>query len=694
EFQAKSQDQVARSPVLSGLPWLATDTIDDSGAGAWDGGPRSPDELAFLQYTSGSTAAPKGVMVSHGNLFANMRQLEVGMGHNEQTNVVSWLPLFHDMGLIGNLIHPLYLGTNCALMPPIRFIQKPIRWLRAVTRYRPHSSGGPNFAYDLCVEKTTPEEREGLDLSAWRVAFNGAEPIRAESMQAFATAFAPHGFRAEAHYPNYGLAEGTLAVTGSQRGMLPVVRGYDAAALEQHRAEPAAVDAPGGRSLVSSGHCVADADIAIADPESGARLADGAVGEIWVRGPNVAQGYWDRDEETAQTFRAHTTDGQGPYLRTGDLGFLDRGELFVTGRIKDMLIVHGRNVYPQDIERASEACHEAMVPTGAAAFCHTEDGSEHIVLVQEVTRHYRKYDLEGVVDAARAAVWGELEVPVQTVVLVKPGSNPKTSSGKIMRHQVMLSFRDGELPEVHRSDLTVAAKKATTQPPEGDRVTRTDDLGSYLRVKVAAALGQPVEQIDGARPIQSLGLDSLLAARLAHGVETELGITLPVTTFLRDITLDDLAGDLAIRLPQGTGGLPGPGDQRPPPLPLEPPREAPAMPLTRGQRALWFQYRLVPESPAYNITVSLRLLGSLDRGALQRGLDGLLARHPLLRGRVRQQRGEPVLAMDLAAAAHLERVDLTGQPAAAVEAALTASCRQPFDLTRGPLIRFCLFQRA
>ena len=359
--------RVADLPDLQALAWRATDVLDAGASSSWREPRIGADTLAFLQYTSGSTASPKGVMVSHANLLHNEALIRDACGHREDTPCVSWLPLYHDLGLIGNMIQSLYVGTPCTLMAPVAFLQSPIRWLRAVSRYRAHTSGGPNFAYDLCARKITPEQAEGLDLSSWRVAFNGAEPVRAETLERFARAFEPYGFRSEALFPCYGLAETTLIVSAGAATAPPVVGRFRAGELARHRA----VEAPEEvetRELVGCGQVLGDLEVAIVEPESLARRAEGEVGEVWVAGGSVARGYWDRPEVTAETFEARTADGAGPFLRTGDLGFLRGGELYITGRIKDLIIIRGANHYPQDIERTVELSHPALVPGASAAF--------------------------------------------------------------------------------------------------------------------------------------------------------------------------------------------------------------------------------------------------------------------------------------------------------------------------------------
>jgi acyl-CoA synthetase (AMP-forming)/AMP-acid ligase II len=428
--------------------WIATDRVDTNVADLWRMPNLGDDTLAFLQYTSGSTSTPKGVMVSHGNLMANEQMLQVALEQDQDTTWVGWLPMFHDMGLIGNVIQPLYVGATCVLMSPMAFVQEPIRWLRAITKYRAHTSGAPNFAYDLCVAKTTPEEREGLDLSSWKLAFNGSEPVRAETLDRFSCAFEPYGFRRSTFYPCYGLAEATLLVSGPMKSSVPEVRTFETAGLEQRQAISAAAGDEGGRTLVGCGRTWLDQTIVIADPDTLNRCPDDRIGEIWISGPNVAKGYWGREEATTATFRARLADsGEGPFLRTGDLGFYHRGSLFISGRIKDLIIIRGRNHFPQDIELTVESSHPILRPGCGAAFSVDVDGDERLVVVQEVRRNFKDANLQDVVDVIRRAVSEHHELAAHAVVLIKPGRIPKTSSGKIQRSRLVQMIQEDELGE-------------------------------------------------------------------------------------------------------------------------------------------------------------------------------------------------------------------------------------------------------
>jgi acyl-CoA synthetase (AMP-forming)/AMP-acid ligase II len=448
-----------------GAACLAVEEVASDLASSWSDPGVSPDTLAFLQYTSGSTATPKGVMISHGNLLANEAMIQAAFEQSAESLIVGWLPLYHDMGLIGNVLQPLYVGAPCVLMSPIAFLQKPRRWLEAISRYQATTSGGPNFAYDLCERRIGPADREGLDLSSWQVAFDGAEPVRDESLERFARAFEPCGFRRSAFYPCYGLAEATLFVAGGGRRVEPVVADFDAEALSADRVVPAA-DGQSGRSgrggrrqrLVGCGHAWGEETLVIADREKGTECPPGQVGEIWISGPHVARGYWKRPEDTARDFAAELQGPEGvrgPFLRSGDLGFLHDGELFISGRAKDLIILRGRNLYPQDLELTAERSHGSLRAGCSAAFSvEKPGGDEHLVLVLEVDRGTDPAEYEKIAEAIRVAVAREHEARAEDVVLLPPGSIPKTSSGKIQRHASRAAFLAGEPAEAWRSSLS------------------------------------------------------------------------------------------------------------------------------------------------------------------------------------------------------------------------------------------------
>ena len=465
---SKLEGLFAQAPELQTMRWLATDKDVGSAAQDWRNPQATSNTLALLQYTSGSTAVPRGVMVSHGNLLENSAHISQAFEITSESGSVTWLPVFHDMGLTNGIIQPLYGGRRCVFMPPQSFLQRPVRWLQAVSHYKATISGGPNFAYEMCVRKITPEQCGALDLSSWKVAYNGAEPVRADTLRRFAATFASCGFRPNFFYPCYGLAEATLIVSGGLVKDEPILCTTQVAALEHNGVVETSDRRLNVRTLVGSGHAVADTRIVIVHPESLTACAPDEVGEIWVSSPSVAQGYWNRPEETGLTFRAYLADtGEGPFLRTGDLGFLRDGELFVTGRLKDLIIIAGRNLYPNDIELTVEQSHAVVRPGCCVAFSVDVGDEERLIIAAEVERRYRtadRYqqgaqagsnlnghpplDAEAVSRAIRRAVAEEHDVRVHAVVLLRAGSIPKTPSGKVQRRVCEARFLDGSLDQL------------------------------------------------------------------------------------------------------------------------------------------------------------------------------------------------------------------------------------------------------
>jgi 8-amino-7-oxononanoate synthase len=554
---------IDETPHLKALTWLATCCVadDENLAQQWVQPEVHGDTLAFLQYTSGSTGMPKGVMLTHSNLVHNSALIAHAFEHTRSGSGVFWLPSYHDMGLIGGILQPMYVARPNVLMSPMSFLQKPYRWLAAISKYRGTTSGGPNFAYDLCVEKVTPEQRKTLDLSCWRVAFNGAEPVRAETLEAFCKAFEPCGFRREAFYPCFGLAEATLIVSGGYAMRPPVIRSFDLAALGAGRVIEAEPGDAGAHDLVGCGQNLPDQQIVIADPETMTTCPPGRVGEIWVCGPSMAQGYWNRPEATAATFRAYLQDtGAGPFMRTGDLGFMLDDELFVTGRIKDLIIVHGVNHYPQDIELTVQESHERLRRDTGAAFSVEVAGKQELVLVQEVERH-RHADHAGIFEAMRKAVAGEHDLHPHAIVLLKAGSIPKTSSGKIQRHACREGYLAGTLeavaqwqsseggapaPQTSRpaprpravAPAAPAASAAGAAVPEPQRAAATsggNGHGNGAKKSVTEIVLEEIRRVARDRaagltmdtPIIETGLDSLERMEILAAIEERFGGRFP-----------------------------------------------------------------------------------------------------------------------------------------------------------------------
>jgi 8-amino-7-oxononanoate synthase len=544
---SRLQGWLALNEGLDGVTWLDVADLSRADASSW----RAPDlhrgSLAMLQYTSGSTGEPRGVMLSHGNLLENSAIIHRVSAHRANDNGVFWLPPFHDMGLIGGIVQPVYTGRPVALMAPATFLQRPVRWLEAIARYRATTSGAPNFAYDLCVERTTEAERAALDLSSWRTSFNGAEPVRADTIARFTEAFAVSGLRRGLIIPCYGLAESTLLVAGGPADREARTIVASRRALESDEVCAAELGDP-STVLVTSGEPARELDVVVVDPESLVRCADGVVGEIWVSGPSVAHGYWNRPIESAATFDATLAGSDASFLRTGDLGALVNGELVVTGRLKDLVILDGRNYYPHDIELAAERSHPDLRPGFSAAFCVPGPRGERLALALEVSRHHRSDDDGSLFQAVRSELATSIGIVPDEIVLVRQNAIARTSSGKIQRRATRTALLDGSLDVVGR------------WTPTRDEVASGDERA--LRAFVLRWLHDEL-QIDESRlgddtPLVELGIDSLAATRLLVALEGHLGLRIDATRWWAQPTVRDLARHLVSlargeRVPQASG---------------------------------------------------------------------------------------------------------------------------------------------
>jgi acyl-CoA synthetase (AMP-forming)/AMP-acid ligase II len=519
---------------LRSMSWVATDLVPDDEAVEWSEPKVAGTDLAVLQFTSGSTETPKGVMLSHSNLLHNSALISRALGHSRDSVGVAWLPPFHDMGLIGGILQPLYSEFTGILLSPVDFVRRPFRWLQAISRYRAVTSGGPNFAYDLCVRSIRPEQRAQLDLSCWKVAFTGAEPVHAATLERFAEAFASCGFRREAFYPCYGLAEATLIVSGGARGAGAKVLPVRGSALERHDVLPANPDDTDSRPLVSCGAPLPSVGVTIVDPATGVPCPPGRVGEVWVSGPSVAQGYWRRPEETVETFQARAEEGGQPHLRTGDLGFLHDGELFITGRIKELIIIRGRNHYPQDIERVAEASHEAIRPGHLAAFSVSGESEERLVVVAELQRGGRGTAAAAVAAAVRRVVGEAFGLQVDQLVLIRTGSLPRTSSGKIQRSTCRAALLAGEL------NVVEAWSSREAEPRDSGAAPRTI-VECQLAEIWAQVLGR--ESVGIRENFFDLGGASIQVMQVVDAA-AQVGIALAPEMFFEHQTIADLASVL------------------------------------------------------------------------------------------------------------------------------------------------------
>ncbi|MFJ3722524.1 amino acid adenylation domain-containing protein [Streptomyces sp. NPDC090045] len=659
---AMIDDRGNRLELGSALEWATTDDAPTAPED-WQEPELSPDDLAFLQYTSGSTGTPKGVMLSHANLVHNSSTIGRSLGLDENSRGVSWLPPYHDMGLIGGILQPVHTGFPCTLLSPLTFIHEPMRWLRALSRTRATITAAPDFAYAEVLRRSKAEERDELDLSALRHALVGAEPVRGATMDAFTDGFRAAGFRRSVFYPCYGMAEATLFVTGrADPAAEPPVLRVRRSDLDAGRAVPAAPD-EAAAELTGCGWAHHEDLTLIVDPATGEPLPPGVVGEVWVSGPTVAHGYWNRPEQTAAAFNAVAQGHPGhAFLRTGDLGFRQGAELYVTGRIKDLIIVRGRNLYPPDIELTAERSHPLLNPGRGAAFAVDDGTSEQVVLVHEVVRTFREEDAPLVVAAVREAVAAEHGLALSDVVLVRVGKVPRTSSGKVRRTETRARWLAGALEPVAKAER---ARPASAIPAE-------------LAELVAAALDTDPSALVADAPLVGQGLDSLRAVRLKAALLDARGVDVPLTRFLDGLTPLDLAA-----LPAGEPARPAGAAPQGPPV------------VSPEQERMWLLDQM-GAGDAYHVAGGLRLHGPLDQGLLERCLIGLFDEVPLLRS-VFLRGADDTLTLSVLPTADVFRLPLRDVSAPGedrVDEELRALAAEPFDLGSGPLVRLLLLRRS
>lgn len=568
--------KLTRLPVLSGDFASAAPAAIDAGA--------QPGDLAFLQYTSGSTGSPKGVMVSHANIIANLRALDETAHCSAQDVFCNWLPLFHDLGLINTVLLPIYLGAHSIVMSPARFMQRPLAWLEAISESRATIAGAPNFAFDHCVARITADQLRGIDLSSWRIAFNAAEPIDPRTLRRFVERFSKAGFSESAFYPAYGMAEATVFISAGEPAAAVVTRTYDAQALQTGRAETARVDGRTqelvGCGKPASGHC-----IRIVSPQTSSEVADGAIGEIWFAGPSVTQGYWNDVERTRAAFGARLPGDDREFLRTGDLGFVHDGELFVSGRIKDVLIVRGRNYYPQDLERTASAACAGLVPGGAIAF--EIDG--RVVLVQEVERAVQHgFDSAQAIRAMQTEIFDHFEIAPEDIVLIAAGRLPRTSSGKVQRALTRQRYLENDI------DALCSLKELA--PREGSaRAAPASELERRLCALWQEVLG--IERIGIDDSFLALGGHSLLASRLVARIRREWNCGITIRDLFEAQCIRELARVIA-----------GSGDSRLPRITRSTQRDAAA--LSYMQQSLWLVDQIDAQKSQYIVSKAFRAQGN------------------------------------------------------------------------------------
>ncbi|ATQ70919.1 MULTISPECIES: non-ribosomal peptide synthetase [Methylosinus] len=665
------------------LELVVVDEVDPAGAGDWR--PREPAaaDIAFLQYTSGSTSAPKGVMVTHDNLMANERAIREGLSIGADDKLGVWSPLFHDMGLIGGLLQPFYSGIPCVLSSPRFFLERPLRWLEMISRHRVTISGGPDFAYRLCLDRIKETQLERLDLSCWRVAYTGAEPVRPDTMEAFVERFASAGFRADAVHPCYGLAEATLYVTGGGRGAGISVNRFDGEALAMRRVATN-VD---GVALVGCGASPSRHEIRIVEPQTGESAEEGAIGEIWAAGPSIAAGYWNKPRESAEAFVER--DGVR-WLRTGDLGFLHDSQLFVAGRLKDMIIVRGHNIYPQDVERAVETEVEAVRKGRVTAFAVAMDGQEGVGVAAEVSLGLQKLvPAQALVDAVSAAVSEQCGEAPKVVVLLNPGALPKTSSGKLQRAACRNGWAERSLDAYALFEggrFVFGDGRTGSGPATGERASG-DETHALAEIWREALGHESTRRYAEDAHFFTLGGSSLAAARLAARVSQKWDIDFTVRHVFERPRLQEQAE--GVRACQSAGAR----TTRIPVLPPE--RRGEPSPLSPAQQRQWFLWRLDPQSTAYHIQCVLRIAGALDVDVMREAVAELGRRHDSLRCVFRARtdgEAEQIVRADVSL--DLKLIDLRDVAKDRREARAAETLReldaQRFDLTCGPLARAAL----
>lgn len=676
--------ETVHSSICSGasqtITWVDTTGISGDGTPIQSLPAPAGEDIAFLQYTSGSTSSPKGVILTHANILHNQGMIQEAFGTKQESVIVSWLPLYHDMGLIGNVLQPLYAGATSVLMHPLAFLQDPVCWLQAISNYRATISGGPNFGYELCIRRIPVENRKGLDLSTWQVAFNGAEPVRADTMRRFAAEFADCGFQHSVFQPCYGLAEATLLVSGA-RGRRDVLElSVDADRLLRNQIIPDKNKK--SKTLVACGNPSSNLDIRIVSPENHRECASDQIGEIWVKGPSVGRGYWNRKKESEETFQAWiAVNNEGPFLRTGDLGFIRKGQIFVTGRIKDLLIIRGQNHYPQDIELTVERSHAMLHAGRGAAFSVEVAGEEQLVVVQEVAS--RKADeWEQAIRQISQNLAQVHELAAHAIILVRKGTIPRTSSNKIQRQACKSAFLGHKLHVVKewREGKPSKARQLTPAEPSS-AISARKAAAEWLVAEISRRHGAKPTQTLLRTPITAFGMDSLRAIELAHKMRADFGLEFSVGDLLGDVSIMELVDRAKpivhsqlsdpIRLTTNDTHL-----------------------MSHGQRALWMIQQMEPDNAAYNIARAARIRSSIHIDALRRSLQVLVSLHPSLRTTFSTVDGQPVQRVHPTGIMFFKNVDAQSWTKTQLEQELMAQSRRPFDLSSGPLLRVHLYSQS
>ncbi len=677
--------------------WVATDAIKDEVA-RFQSAKVAPNDLCYLQYTSGSTSTPRGVMISHANALANLS----GLSHTQQPNrgsrLLSWLPHFHDYGLVYGILWPLYAGMPAYLMSPLTFLRRPLRWLEAIDHFAITFSGAPNFAYASCLQALARRPSWSAHLESWQVASCGAEPIQAATMSGFVSAFKVHGFGSAALAPAYGLAETTLLACGRPHGTPATLSHFDSAMLSQSRVLEATPGAAGSSRLVSSGRAIPGMTVRVVDPITLQPAPADAIGEIWLAGSSVGQGYWNKPEATASNFGQPLGDAPGfAFLRTGDLGFIHQGEVFITGRLKDMVIVHGRNIYPQDVEWTVEHAAVGLRAGYGAVFGVDGDDGEKLVVVQEVERSSQSGDLAAIAQAIRSAIAQAHELPVHAIALVRAGAVPRTTSGKIQRQACRASFLDRSLPvlwmDVPANEDDAGSQAKPSSLASAGTTTHTASCEPLIIGMISRLTHQPTASINPNASAIENGLHSLTSFQLLNELESALGLTLPITLALAQTSLRSLAHEV--------DALASNPDAPAKVLVANETAEASTrqtgtpQPLSAQQEGVWLAGNMGAPS-RYHLAQATHLLGPLDVAALESSFQTLIERHESLRTAFVERDGIPEQLVLTPGPFKIRVSDLSEMDAlpqsTQVQQAMQADVSQAFDLAQAPLLRVHVYR--
>ena len=683
----------------SQIEWMATDQSFDQ-CDAVELPRLNEPSLAYLQYTSGSTASPRGVMVTHGNVLAHCKALSLAGGVSDRSRSLCWLPYFHDYGLLHGIIAPFYAGIPAYLMSPVTFLRRPLRWLEAVSRFGITHSGGPNFSYESCLRAARQQREWQDDLSTWMVASCGAEPIHPGTVEQFIQTFGPWGFRRTSFAPAYGLAEATLLVTMKQTEAEPTFLTVEAEALADSIVKKSSASKSGTRTLVGCGEPLEDTRIRIVNPTTQSLCQAGAVGEVWLAGAGIAVGYWGKLEDSDVTFKATLAEsGEGPYLRTGDLGFVHEGQLFLTGRLKDLIIVRGRNYYPHDLEWTAEEAHPGLRRGCGAAFSIASETGERVILVYEIEKKLPESDMTEVMGCIRRALADEYELEVHHVVLIKSGTIPRTSSGKIQRHACKADFESRRLAVVGASTLGAAE--------EEESIESLIEIPYTAVEKGLADIWQEV--LGGPHPRRhanffAFGGNSLLAAQVVARILDVFHVEVPLSVLFERPTFSALAtrvGELRACQDKAETAVEGRGlsnsdgsGMQTSLVALSSAARQGRMPLSFSQQRLWFLEQVHPGSSMNHISMSVRLRGAVNSEVLERSVQEMICRHEILRTRFGSERGEGFaeVSREMLFTMGIHHLQALNQAEQEVEAQqlLRAEAGQPFDLAQGPLFRIAL----